>query len=192
MRRLAIAAAVVAVGLSGTGVAGAADALEFELPSRWNTDYSPGARCGTPGENGTYVEATRHWFKQTDAASVANFNDEPVPVTHTVTQKRTETTEVSASAKDKGELAKFVSNAFGFTYVNQIYWKFKQVVGPYTLPPQTQGRLVWGFSMLDTDNQDVTCGEDQTWHAVGAPYTASFPEAKYSELRIDEPDFEVD
>jgi len=187
MRRLAIAAAVVAVGLSGAaGAAGAADALEFELPSRWNTDYSPGARCGTPGENGTYVEATRHWFKQTDAASVANFNDEPVPVTHTVTQKRTETTEVSASAKDKGELAKFVSNAFGFTYVNQIYWKFKQVVGPYTLPPQTQGRLVWGFSMLDTDNQDVT------WHAVGAPYTSTFPEAKYSELRIDEPDFEVD
>lgn len=192
MRRLAIAAAVVAVGLSGTGVAGAADALEFELPSRWNTDYTPGSHCATPGANGTYVEATRHWFKQTDAASVANFNDEPIPVTHTVTQKRTQTTEVSASAKDKGELAKFVSNAFGFTYVNQIYWKFKQIVGPYMLPPQTQGRLVWGFSMLDTDNQDVTCGEDQTWHAVGAPYTASFPEAKYSELRIDEPDFEVD
>lgn len=190
MRRL-IALAVAAI-MALPAATASADPIDFELPQRWNTDYTPGFHCATPGENGTYVTAKQRWFNQTDAVSVANFDSEPVPVKHTVTQTRTQTTEVSAKAKATGELAKFATNAFGFTYVNQIHWKFKQVVGPYTLAPHTQGRLVWGFIVLDTDNQDVRCGEDLTWKPVGQPYTASIPETKYSELRIDQPDYEID
>ena len=157
----------------------------FQLPQRWNDDYQPETRCGTPGSTGTYTKATRRWFKQTDAVSVANLNDIAVPITHTIKNARTQTTEISGKAKAKGDLAKYLTNAFGFSYVYEVHWSVQQVVGPYQLPPNRQGRLVWGFTMLDTNNQDVQCGADQTWHAIGKPYNASSPEARYSELRLD-------
>ncbi len=61
------------------------------------------------------------WFKQTDAASVANRNDHTVPVSHTVTDKRTQTTEVSVSVKPIGDIEKYMSNAFGFNFVHEIH-----------------------------------------------------------------------
>lgn len=159
---------------------------DFELPQRWNDDYKPGTECATPGEAGVWVSAKRRWFKQTDAASVANRNEESIPVSHSVTNKRTQTLEVSGQAKGEGDLAKYATNAFGFNYVHQVHWSLEQTVGPYELPSGRQGKLVWGFTILDTDNQNVECGVDQVWHSQGEPYSASIPEARYSELRLDD------
>ena len=41
-------------------------------------------------------------------------------------------------------------------------------------------------TMLDTDGQDVRCNSDQQWEAQGKPYSASVPEARYSELRLED------
>ncbi|HDN2208822.1 TPA: hypothetical protein P1H65_002910, partial [Staphylococcus aureus] len=105
MLKKSIASTFAALSLLAVApVAHAADfGGDFELPQRWNEDHKPGTHCSTPGENGTYVTTTRRWFKQTDATSVANRNDEPVPVSHTVTQARTQTIEVSGSIKGVGE-----------------------------------------------------------------------------------------
>lgn len=159
---------------------------DFDLPQRWNEDFRPGSRCATPGRLGTYVSAKRHWFKQTDATSVANLNNEPVPVTQQVKESRTQTTEISAKVKPAGELERYVSTAFGMNYVHLVQWSLTQKVGPYTLQANRQGRLVWGFSMLDIDAQDVRCGANQQWAATGAPYQATMVEGRYSELRLDE------
>lgn len=44
--------------------------------------------------------------------------------------------------------------------------------------------------MLDTDGQDVRCNQDQVWETVGKPYSATVPESRYSELRLeDAPDW---
>ena len=182
MRRL-IALAVAAI-MALPAATASADPIDFELPQRWNTDYTPGFHCATPGENGTYVTAKRRWFKQTDATSVANRNAEEVPVKHTVTQARTQTIEVSGSVEGTGDLAKVLTKTYGFNYVSEQHWKLNQVVGPYTLPANSQGKLVWGFTMLDTDGQDVRCNTDQEWEAVGKPYSATVPEARYSELQL--------
>ena len=186
MLKKSIASTFAALSLlAAAPVAHAADfGGDFELPQRWNEDHKPGTRCSTPGENGTYVTATRRWFKQTDATSVANRNAESVPVSHTVTQSRTQTIEVSGSLKGEGELAKVLTQTYGFTYVNEQHWKLNQKVGPYELPANSQGKLVWGFTMLDTDGQDVRCTQDLTWEAQGAPYSATVPEARYSELQL--------
>ena len=186
MLKKSIASTFAALSLlAAAPVAHAADfGGDFELPQRWNEDHKPGTRCSTPGENGTYVTATRRWFKQTDATSVANRNAEPVPVSHTVTQSRTQTIEVSGSLKSEGELAKVLTQTYGFTYVNEQHWKLNQEVGPYELPANSQGKLVWGFTMLDTDGQDVRCTQDLTWEAQGQPYSATVPEARYSELQL--------
>lgn len=186
MLKKSIASTFAALSLlAAAPVAHAADFGEdFELPQRWNEDHKPGTRCSTPGENGTYVTATRRWFKQTDATSVANRNAESVPVSHTVTQSRTQTIEVSGSLKGEGELAKVLTQTYGFTYVNEQHWKLNQEVGPYELPANSQGKLVWGFTMLDTDGQDVRCTQDLTWEAQGQPYSATVPEARYSELQL--------
>ena len=186
MLKKSIASTFAALSLlAAAPVAHAADfGGDFELPQRWNTDYEPGSSCSTPGENGPYVTATRRWFKQTDATSVANRNDESVPVSHTVTQARTQTIEVSGSMKGEGELAKVLTQTYGFHYVNEQHWKLNQKVGPYTLPARSQGKLVWGFTMLDTDGQDVRCNSDLTWEAVGQSYSATVPEARYSELQL--------
>ena len=184
-------AGALALALPVAGVAAAAPsspgtfAGDFKLPQRWNDDFKPGTFCATPNQNGIYPTAERRWFKQTDATSVANHNDHPVPVSHTIKDVRTQTLETSATATGEGELAKLMTNTFGFTYVNVVHWGLNQKVGPYELPAGEQGRLVWGFTMLDTTNQKVKCGTDKTWHAVGAPFDASVPEGRYSELRLD-------
>ena len=36
------------------------------------------------------------------------------------------------------------------------------------------------------DAQDVKCSADQVWEPVGKPYEFSVPEARYSELKVDE------
>ena len=191
MKAKSIASAIAALSLVAVPVAHASDfGGDFELPQRWNDDFKPGTHCATPGENSTYVTAKRRWFKQTDAASVANHNAEPVPVKHTVSKARTETVEVSGSVQGEGDLAKILTKTYGFNYVSEQHWKINQVVGPYTLPANSQGKLVWGFTMLDTDGQDVHCNRDQVWETVGKPYSATVPEARYSELRLeDAPDW---
>ena len=191
MKAKTIASAIAALSLVAVPVAHASDfGGDFELPQRWNDDYKPGTHCATPGENSTYVTAKRRWFKQTDAASVANHNAEPVPVKHTVSKARTETVQVSGSVLGEGDLAKILTKTYGFNYVSEQHWKINQVVGPYTLPANSQGKLVWGFTMLDTDGQDVRCNRDQVWETVGKPYSATVPEARYSELRLeDAPDW---
>ncbi|RRO94348.1 hypothetical protein [Corynebacterium bovis] len=182
------AATPAPVDTTGQKTASSGFGGDFELPQRWNDDYKPGTRCTPPGSVGTYVEAKRRWFKQTDASSVQNLNDEKVPVQHTVTDIRKQATEVSAKGEGEGEIAKYLTLAFGMSYVNEISWKLKQVVGPYDLAPHKKGRLVWGFTMLDVDAQDVRCGDDLVWHAEGKPYHATSPESRYSELQITDND----
>ena len=191
MKAKSIASAIAALSLVAVPVAHASDfGGDFELPQRWNDDFKPGTHCATPGENSTYVTAKRRWFKQTDAASVANHNAEPLPVKHTVSKARTETVQVSGSVRGEGDLAKILTKTYGFNYVSEQHWKINQVVGPYTLPANSQGKLVWGFTMLDTDGQDVRCNRDQVCETVGKPYSATVPEARYSELRLeDAPDW---
>ena len=162
-----------------------ADAFDFELPQRWNDDLAPGSHCATPGQTDTYVSAKRRWFKQTDAASVANYTDEAIPVSQNVKEKRVETLEVSGTFTPKGDLVKNVTRAYGWKYVHEASWTLNQKVGPYTLPPKTQGRLVWGFTMLDGDARDVRCSEEQTWQTAGKPYAFTLPEARYAELKVD-------
>lgn len=159
---------------------------EFELPQRWNEELAPGSHCATPGRTDTFVDATRRWFKQTDAASVGNDTEGAVPVEQTVKEKRVQTLEVSGTFTPKGDLVKNVSRAYGWKYVHQVTWSLNQVVGPYLLDAGKHGRLVWGFIMLDGDAQDVKCSADQVWEPIGTPYDFSVPEARYSELRVEE------
>ena len=169
-----------------TSVAPGEDAIHFELPQRWNDDYKPGTACSTPGDTGAYVTARDRWFKQTDAASVANHASVDMPVTQTVTQTREQTFKVSAKVKGEGELAKIMTNTFGFTYVHEVHWKLNQKVGPYTLPAGQQGRLAWGFIILEAEGQNVRCTPDLVWKQSGKPYHISAPETKYAELQIDQ------
>lgn len=169
-----------------TDAAPGGDAIHFELPQRWNDDYKPGTACSTPGDTGAYVTARDRWFKQTDAASVANHDSVDMPVTQTVTQTREQTFKVSAKVKGEGELAKIMTNTFGFTYVHEVHWKLNQKVGPYTLPAGQQGRLAWGFIVLEAEGQNVRCTPDLVWKQSGKPYHISAPETKYAELQIDQ------
>lgn len=162
----------------------------FQLPQRWNDDFKPNTSCATPGSLAKYVSAQHRWFKQTDSSTVANNSAEPVPVTHKVVNKRVQTTETSATVKPDGELAKLLNMAYGFNFVYQAFWKVTETVGPYTLQPNQQGRLVWGFTILDANVQPVKCTEDLSWVPAGASYKISVPEGRYSELRLEEaPDF---
>ncbi|HAT1303776.1 TPA: hypothetical protein I8V98_002275, partial [Corynebacterium striatum] len=90
------------------------------------------------------------------------------------------------SVKPIGDIEKYMSNAFGFNFVHEIHWSLGQKIGPYDLEANQQGKLVWGFMMLDADSQDVRCSEDQQWVEKGAPYFVSAPYSRYSELRIDD------
>ncbi|AWB83941.1 hypothetical protein [Corynebacterium liangguodongii] len=189
MRR-ALTAALVALAALASQPPEAAHAAtgpaEYILPQRWNDDYKPGSHCATPGEGGIYVNASRRWFDQTDAASVANRNATPVPVTHKVTQARSSTLQISATVQPKGEIERYIATAYGLNYVRVQQWSVGETVGPYELGANRQGKLVWGFMMLDTDNQNVRCSEDQVWEAEGARYAATVPESRYSELREDD------
>lgn len=186
MRRAVVTALAAAACFSTALPAASAAAPEYILPQRWNDDYAPGSHCATPGENGVYVTASRRWFDQTDAASVANRNAETVPVKQKVKESRTSKFEVSATVTPQGDITKYLATAYGVNYVRVDHWSVGQTVGPYQLGPGKQGKLVWGFMMLDTDAQNVRCSQDQVWEKVGAPYTATVTESRYSELREDD------
>lgn len=183
---LALVAGIAPLTTTPQAAAEASAPAEYILPQRWNEDYKPGTRCATPGAGAMYITAERRWFDQTDAASVANRNDFPIPVKQTVTDARSSTLQVSATVEPKGEIEKYLSMAYGFNYVRVNYWSVGQTVGPYQLGPHRQGKLVWGFMMLDTDVQNVRCSEDQVWSPLGAPYSATVSESRYSELREEE------
>lgn len=51
-----------------------------------------------------------------------------------MTTFRRQTTETSAKVKGEGELAKCLTQQYGFSYVYEVYWKLNQVDGPYELP----------------------------------------------------------
>ena len=108
------------------------------------------------------------------------WNEDLAPGSHCATPGMTDT------FTPKGDLVKNLSRSYGWKYVHQVSWSLNQVVGPYTLDAGKQGRLVWGFTMLDGDAQDVKCSADQVWEPVGKPYEFSVPEARYSELKVDE------
>ena len=104
----AVTAAVTSTTVLSVVPAGAVqespnNGINFELPQRWNDNYKPGTRCTPQGTRGVYVTASRRWFKQTDGASVENTTDTAMPVTHTVTVKRSETTEVKGEIKAAGK-----------------------------------------------------------------------------------------
>lgn len=182
----AISLAVPVVATAPAVAAPAANTSQYILPQRWNEDYQPGSECATPGENGVYVTAQRRWFDQTDAASVANRNATPVPVKQTVKQTRTTTLQISATVEPQGDLTKYLATAYGMNYMKVVHWSLGQTVGPYQLAAGKQGKLVWGFMILDADAQNVRCSADQRWEAVGQPYSFTTPESRYAELRLDE------
>ena len=65
---------------------------------------------------------------------------------------------------------------------------------PYTATVEQTVKEKWvetlevsgAFTMLDGDAQDVKCSEDQVWEPIGEQYEFSVPEARYSELKVDE------
>ena len=70
--------------------------------------------------------------------------------------------------------------------MHEVHWKLNQKVGPYTLPAGQQGRLAWGFIILEAEGQNVRCTPDLVWKQSGKPYHISAPETKYAELQIDQ------
>ena len=120
----AVTAAVTSTTVLSVVPAGAVqespnNGINFELPQRWNDNYKPGTRCTPQGTRGVYVTASRRWFKQTDGASVENTTDTAMPVTHTVTVKRSETTEVKGEIKADGTLTTYLNQSYGFDYINR-------------------------------------------------------------------------
>ena len=181
--KIASTTAALAVA-SGLIFAPAANAL----PQRDLGPANPttiGERCSNPGDTGQTVKIKRTYFDGSAGSwTVSNYNDEPLPVTRSIKETKTKTWNVSAGVDFK--LLDLINFTFSSSYTDSQSYEVGEQVGPYTLPANSQGKLVWGFTMLDTDGQDVRCNSDQQWEAQGKPYSASVPEARYSELRLED------
>ncbi len=134
--------------------------ITSSCPSGGTTTGKPGTHAA--GDAGVYVTASRRWFKRTDGAVE---NTTAMPVTHTVTVKRSETTEVKGEIID-GTLTTYLNQFHGFT-TSTVSWELSQKVGPTTL--LRTPRVVWsGDSSCWMLTPRMLAAADLTWHAVGA------------------------
>lgn len=172
----AIAATAIATGLC-VPTAGA-------LPSRDLGPANPttiGATCTNPGDRGQTVDIKRTYFDGSAGTwTIANYNDEPLPVTRTIDETKQKTWNVSAGVDFS--LLDLIHFTFSTSYTDSQTYEVGEKVGPYNVAPGKTAVLRAGWIVSDFEGQHTVCGSDHVWHGNGGTFTASLPKERHVEI----------
>ncbi|MEA5656290.1 hypothetical protein, partial [Cutibacterium granulosum] len=93
-----------------------------------------GAACSTPGETGQTVKVVRTYFDGSAGTwTVSNYNDEPIPVTRSVTETKTRDWNVSAGVDFP--LLDVIHISISASYSSSQSFQVGENIGPYNLAP---------------------------------------------------------
>ncbi|MDL0401865.1 hypothetical protein [Corynebacterium lehmanniae] len=151
------------------------------LPQRTYDETNPttiGGKCANPGDRGQTVEIVRSYFDGSAGTwTVANYNDEPLPVTRSITETKTKTWNVTAGLSF--DVAKLIQFTFSTSYTNEQSYEVGEKVGPYNIAPGKTAVLQAGWIVSDFKGQETVCGANGTWEAAGNTFTATMPKERH-------------
>lgn len=163
------------------------------LPKRDMGTANPttiGATCSNPGDTGQTIKIKRTYFDGSAGTwTVANYNDEPLPVTRSITETKTKTWNVSAGIDFP--ILDLIHFTFSTSYTDSQSYEVGETVGPYNIAPGKTAVLRAGWVVSDFEGQKTVCGSDHTWQANGGQFTASLPKERHVAISTrDNTDFE--
>lgn len=137
-----------------------------------------GAACSTPGETGQTVKVVRTYFDGSAGTwTISNYNDEPIPVTRSVTE--TKTRDWSVSAGIDFPLLDVIHISISSSYSSSQSFQVGENIGPYNLAPGKTAVLQAGWLVSDFEGEHTVCGADHTWQGKGDHFTASLPKERH-------------
>ena len=137
-----------------------------------------GAACSTPGETGQTVKVVRTYFDGSAGTwTVSNYNDEPIPVTRSVTETKTRDWNVSAGVDFP--LLDVIHISISASYSSSQSFQVGETIGPYNLAPGKTAVLQAGWIVSDFRGQETVCGADRTWQGAGNTFTATMPKERH-------------
>lgn len=137
-----------------------------------------GAACSTPGETGQTVKVMRTYFDGSAGTwTVSNYNDEPIPVTRSVTETKTRNWSVSAGVDFP--LLKVIHISISASYSDSQSFQVGETIGPYNLAPGKTAVLQAGWLVSDFEGEHTVCGADHTWQGKGDHFTATLPKERH-------------
>ncbi|MDU1863623.1 MAG: hypothetical protein E6777_08240 [Propionibacterium sp.] len=137
-----------------------------------------GASCSTPGETGQTVKVVRTYFDGSAGTwTVSNYNDEPIPVTRSVTETKTRNWNVSAGVDFP--LLDVIHISISASYSSSQSFQVGETIGPYNLAPGKTAVLQAGWLVSDFEGEHTVCGADHTWQGKGDHFTATLPKERH-------------
>lgn len=137
-----------------------------------------GAACSTPGETGQTVKVVRTYFDGSAGTwTISNYNDEPIPVTRSVTE--TKTRDWSVSAGIDFPLLDVIHISISSSYSSSQSFQVGENIGPYNLAPGKTAVLQAGWLVSDFEGEHTVCGADHTWQGKGDHFTATLPKERH-------------
>ena len=168
------AAVAIACGLIATPAANA-------LPARDLGPANPttiGEHCTNPGDTGQTVKIKRTYFDGSAGTwTVSNYNDEPIPVTRSVTETKTRDWNVSAGVDFP--LLDVIHISISASYSSSQSFQVGENIGPYNLAPGKTAVLQAGWLVSDFEGEHTVCGADHTWQGKGDHFTATLPKERH-------------
>ncbi|WP_115684699.1 hypothetical protein [Corynebacterium senegalense] len=179
--RAAATAAALAVSAGALTIPAApADAL----PARDMGTANPttiGAACANPGDTGQTIRIDRTYFDASAGTwTVSNYNATPIPLTRSITEKKTKEWKVSAGIDFP--ILNLIKMSFSTSYTTSDSYEVGEVVGPYDIAPGTTAVMRAGWVVSDFSGEKTVCGQDGTWHGTGQTFTASLPAERHVEV----------
>ena len=175
--RSILSAAVATAAATSLIAAPAAQAL----PKRDLGTANPttiGEYCANPGDTGQTINIKRTYFDGSAGTwTVANYNDEPLPVTRSITETKTKTWNVSAGIDFP--ILDLIRFTFSTSYTDSQTYEVGETVGPYNIAPGKTAVLRAGWVVSDFEGQKTVCGADHTWQANGGTFTATLPKERH-------------
>lgn len=151
------------------------------LPQRDYDATNPttiGDKCANPGDRGQTVEIVRSYFDGSAGTwTVSNYNDEPLPITRSITETKTKTWNVTAGLSF--DVAKLIQFTFSTSYTDEQSYEVGEKIGPYNIAPGKTAVLQAGWIVSDFRGQETVCGADRTWQAAGNTFTATMPKERH-------------
>lgn len=140
-----------------------------------------GTQCTNPGDTGQTIRVTRTYFDGSAGTwTVSNYNDEPLPITRSITETKTKTWSISAGIDFP--ILDLIHFSISTSYTDSQSYEVGEQVGPYNLAPGKTAVLRAGWVVSDFAGQHTICGSDHTWKANGNPFTATLPAERHIEI----------
>ncbi|MBP3088209.1 hypothetical protein EML15_03475 [Corynebacterium sp. sy017] len=161
------------------GVLAASTLHAFPAQAASYTEVNPGVvggSCSREGMAGQELTITGSTFEVEGTATVANYNDEDLPLTQTIREGKTKNWNVGGTVSF--DLLKLINVSLSAGYSSTQTWEVGQTLGPYPVKPGYTGVLEYGFLISNFEGKNLRCQGGQ-WVDTGRPFWGNIPKERH-------------